>query len=61
MASKAQTPPPIDKPLARAYLRKFTGWSTAYPPGTSDPTSLRVMLAPLAAVEPVPGSTRLPI
>ena len=34
---------PIDRPLSRAYLRKFTGWSTAYPPGMSDPTSLRVM------------------
>ena len=22
---------PIDRPLSRAYLRKFTGWSTAYP------------------------------
>ena len=43
MAGKAQTPSPIDKPLSRAYLRQFTGWSTAYPPGTSDPTSLRVM------------------
>ena len=43
MATKAQTPPPIDKPLARAYLRKFTGWSTSAPPGSSDPTSLRVM------------------
>lgn len=43
MAQKAQLPPPIDKPQARAYLRKFTGWSTAHPPGLSDPTSLRVM------------------
>ena len=43
MAGKAQTPPPIDRPLSKAYLRKFTGWSTAAPPGTSDPTSLRVM------------------
>jgi hypothetical protein len=40
---KKQTPPPIDRPLSRAYLRQFTGWSTAYPPGLSDPTSLRVM------------------
>lgn len=40
---KAQTPAPIDRPLSKAYLRKFTGWSTAYPPGTSDPTTLRVM------------------
>ncbi|QJD52897.1 hypothetical protein SEA_PHEDRO_45 [Microbacterium phage Phedro] len=34
---------PIDRPLARSYLREFSGWSTAYPPGLSDPTSLRVM------------------
>ena len=44
MAGKqAATPPPIDRPLSKAYLRKFTGWSTAAPPGTSDPTTLRVM------------------
>jgi len=35
--------PPIDRPLSKAYLRNFTGWSTAYPPGTSEPTSLRIM------------------
>ena len=40
---KAMPPPPIDRPLSKAYLRKFTGWSTATPPGMSDPTSLRVM------------------
>ena len=40
---KAAPPPPIDRPLSKAYLRKFTGWSTAMPPGMSDPTSLRVM------------------
>ncbi len=34
---------PIDRPLSRAYLREFTGWSTAYAPGLSDPTSLRIM------------------
>jgi hypothetical protein len=34
---------PIDRPLSRAYLREFSGWSTAYPPGLSDPTSLRTM------------------
>lgn len=34
---------PVDKPLSRAYLREFSGWSTAYPPGLSDPTSLRTM------------------
>jgi hypothetical protein len=38
-----KTPAPIDRPLSRAYLREFTGWSTAYPPGISDPTSLRIM------------------
>ena len=44
MATQKRLPPaPIDRPLARAYLRKFTGWSTAYPPGMSEPTSLRVM------------------
>lgn len=40
---KAQIPAPIARPLAKAYLREFTGWSTAYPPGLSDPTSLRKM------------------
>ena len=43
MAAKKTIAPPIDRPLARAYLRKFTGWSTAYPPGLSDPTSLQTM------------------
>lgn len=38
-----QVPQPIDRPLSRAYLRQFGGWSTAYPPGLSDPTSLRIM------------------
>lgn len=42
MAEKS-IPAPVDRPLARAYLREFSGWSTAYPPGLSDPTSLRVM------------------
>lgn len=40
---KATTPPPIELGLAKAYLREFRGWSTAYPPGLSDPTSLRFM------------------
>ena len=40
---KKMPPAPIDRPLSKAYLRKFTGWSTAMPPGMSDPTSLRVM------------------
>ena len=43
MPPKTKTPPPIDRPLSKAYLRQFTGWSTAYPPGTSEPTSLRIM------------------
>lgn len=43
MATKAKTPAPIDRPLSRAYLREFSGWSTAYPPGLSDPASLRIM------------------
>ena len=43
MPPKAKLPAPIDRPLSRAYLREFTGWSTAYPPGLSDPTSLRLM------------------
>ena len=41
--AKDKVAPPIDRPLGRAYLRKFTGWSTAYPPGMSEPTSLRTM------------------
>ena len=43
MPPKMKTPAPIDRPLSRAYLREFTGWSTAYPPGLSDPASLRLM------------------
>ena len=43
MPAKKQISAPIDRPLAKAYLRKFTGWSTAYPPGLSDPASVRVM------------------
>jgi hypothetical protein len=43
MPPKKQVPAPIDRPVARAYLRNFTGWSTAYPPGRADPTSLRLM------------------
>lgn len=43
MAGKAKTPPPIDRPLSKSYLREFGGWSTAYPPGLSDPTTLRYM------------------
>lgn len=40
---KKALPQPIDRPLSRAYLREFSGWSTAYPPGLSEPTSLRKM------------------
>lgn len=43
MAQKKALPAPVDRPLQKAYLREFTGWSTAYPPGNSDPTSCRVM------------------
>ena len=43
MAAKKALPAPIDRPLSKAYLREFTGWSTAYPPGLSDPTSAQVM------------------
>lgn len=43
MPPKKSTPPPIDRPLSKAYLRQFTGWSTAYPPGLSEPNSLRLM------------------
>ena len=43
MATKSTIQPPIDRPLSKAYLREFAGWSTAYPPGLSDPTSLRLM------------------
>lgn len=43
MATKAKIPAPIDRPLSKAYLREFNGWSTAYAPGLSDPSTLRVM------------------
>ena len=33
--------PPIDRPLAKNYLREFTGWTTAYSPGLADSTTLR--------------------
>jgi hypothetical protein len=41
--AKKSLPAPIDRPLSRAYLRQFKGWSTDYPPGLSDPASLRIM------------------
>ena len=40
---KKAVAPPIDRPLAKAYLRQFSGWSTAYPPGQSEPSSCRIM------------------
>lgn len=40
---RAQIPAPIDRPLGKAYLREFNGWATSIPPGTSDPTTFRVM------------------
>jgi hypothetical protein len=40
---KSRPPVPIDRPLSKAYLREFAGWSTNYPPGLSEPNSLRVM------------------
>ena len=43
MPGKARTPAPIDRPLSRAYLREFSGWSTSFSPGLSEPNSLRVM------------------
>jgi hypothetical protein len=43
VAEKRKVAPPIDRPLSKAYLRKFGGWSTAYPPGLSEPTSLRIL------------------
>jgi len=43
VAAKKSMPAPIDRPLSKAYLREFSGWSTAYSPGLSEPTSLRIM------------------
>src|SRR6188474_1046220 len=43
MPPKARPPAPIDRPLSKAYLREFAGWSTNYPPGLSEPNSIRVM------------------
>jgi hypothetical protein len=43
MPPKARPPAPIDRPLSKAYLREFAGWSTAFPPGLSEPNSIRVM------------------
>ena len=58
-SGKKMTPAPIDRPLSKAYLRKFTGWSTAAPPGMSDPTTLRSMhncsIAPDGSLRIRPG------
>ena len=43
MPGKPTIPAPIDRPLSKAYVRNFTGWSTERTPGLSDPTSFRVM------------------
>ena len=43
MPPKRKIAPPIDRPLSKAYLRGFKGWSSAYPPGQSDPATCRVM------------------
>ena len=43
MPPKSRPPAPIDRPLSKAYLREFAGWSTAYPPGLSEPNSIRKM------------------
>lgn len=43
MAPRKSTPPPIDRPLSKAFLRQFKGWSNEFPPGQSEPSSLRVM------------------
>jgi hypothetical protein len=43
MAGESKKPPaPIDKPLASSYLKQFHGWSSNYPPGISDPATLRI-------------------
>lgn len=41
MPGKQKVAAPIDRPLSRAYLREFSGWSNAYPPGLSEPNSLQ--------------------
>lgn len=43
MPPREKVPLPVDRPLSKAYLREFGGWSTFAPPGVSDPTTLRVM------------------
>ena len=39
--AKESAPAPIDRPLSKAYLREFKGWSTSLSPGLSDPSTLR--------------------
>ena len=57
--AKAGPPAPIDRPLASAYLRGFDGWSTAYPPELSQPSTLRKMenmyVTPESALRIRPG------
>ena len=43
MPPKKRPPAPIDRPLSKAYLREFSGWSTEFPPGLSEPNSIRDM------------------
>ena len=48
-----------DRPLVSAYARGFDGWSTAYPPELSEPTTLRTMenliITPESAIKIRPG------
>ena len=43
MAAKGTTPPPIDRPLSKSYIREFLGWSTAFSPSLADSASMRQM------------------
>lgn len=42
MAEKKQAAP-IDRPLSKAFVREFLGWSTAFGPGLAEAASLRQM------------------
>ena len=60
MATKGDgVPAPIDKPLASSYLKGFDGWSTAFPPELSSPTTLRtlenLLVTPEGALKIRPG------
>lgn len=59
MAGRDKIPAPIDRPLVSAYVRGFDGWSTAYPPELSSPTTLRKMenlwVTPESALKIRPG------